>query len=251
MAQRIAFIDTSLVDYQSLVAALHPNIKVVLISPMQDGWRQVADALARFGYRNAGKIDAGSIDAIDIISHGAPGSVILGSGVLNASTLPAYAATLAEIGRYLSADADILLYGCDVGAGSAGTALLNQLAAITGANIAASADITGAAAMGGNWQLEASAGVVNTAALQVPAYPSILALNIAPLVNEFQVNSTTLSDQQRPSITGLTDGGYVVSWMSLGQDGSGWGIYAQRYNANGNALGLDLRTSSSPHSRHW
>ena len=71
MAQRIAFIDTSLVDYQSLVAALHPGIKVVLISPMQDGWRQVANSLARFGYRNAGKIDGGSIDAIDIISHGA------------------------------------------------------------------------------------------------------------------------------------------------------------------------------------
>ena len=104
MKQRIAFIDTSLVDYQSLVAALHPGIKVVLISPMQDGWRQVANALARFSDRHAGRNDGSSIDAIDIISHGAPGSVILGSSMLNASTLPAYAATLAEIGRYLTTD---------------------------------------------------------------------------------------------------------------------------------------------------
>ena len=34
MAQRIAFVDTSLVDYQLLVAALHPGIQVVFISPM-------------------------------------------------------------------------------------------------------------------------------------------------------------------------------------------------------------------------
>ena len=170
---------------------------------------------------------------------------MLGSGVLNVSTLPAYADTLAEIGRYLSADADILLYGCDVGAGSAGTVLLDQLAAITGANIAASTDITGAAAMGGNWLLDASAGFVNTTALQVPAYSGILALSIAPLVNEFQVNTTTLSDQYYPSITGLTDGGYVVSWMSLNQDGSGWGIYAQRYNASGAAMGGEVQVNTT------
>ena len=104
MKQRIAFIDTSLVDYQSLVAALHTSINVVLISPMQDGWRQVANSLAKFSARHAGRNDGSSIDAIDIISHGAPGSVILGSSMLNASTLPAYAATLAEIGRYLTTD---------------------------------------------------------------------------------------------------------------------------------------------------
>ena len=69
----------------------------------------------------------------------------------------------------------MLIYGCDVGAGSAGYALLDQLAAITGANIAASTNITGDAAMGGNWLLDASAGFVNTPALQVPAYSGILA----------------------------------------------------------------------------
>jgi hypothetical protein len=34
---------------------------------------------------------------------------------------------------------------------------------------------------------------------------------------EVQVNTTILGAQQLPSITGLMDGGYVVSWMSMGQ----------------------------------
>ena len=62
---------------------------------------------------------------------------------------------------------------------------------------------------------------------------------------ELRVNSTTASAQDYPSVTGLADGGYVVSWMSLQQDGSGWGIYAQRYGANGAALGGELRVNST------
>jgi hypothetical protein len=55
--------------------------------------------------------------------------------------------------------------------------------------------------------------------------------------NEFRVNTTMASDQEYPAITALSDGGYVVTWMSSGQDGSGWGIYAQRYNNLGATVG--------------
>ena len=33
-----------------------------------------------------------------------------------------------------------------------------------------------------------------------------------------------------------TDGSYVVVWSSDGQDASGWGVYAQRFDSSGNAL---------------
>jgi len=55
--------------------------------------------------------------------------------------------------------------------------------------------------------------------------------------DEFQVNTTTLYNQSYPSVTALNDGGFVVTWQSDGQDGSGVGIYAQRYDVNGNRLG--------------
>ncbi|MGH3802051.1 MAG: putative Ig domain-containing protein, partial [Pseudonocardiaceae bacterium] len=62
---------------------------------------------------------------------------------------------------------------------------------------------------------------------------------------ELRVNSTTASGQDYPSITGLADGGYVVSWMSHQQDGSGWGIYAQRYGADGAPLGGEVEVNST------
>ncbi|MBS0423307.1 MAG: putative Ig domain-containing protein [Proteobacteria bacterium] len=53
---------------------------------------------------------------------------------------------------------------------------------------------------------------------------------------EFRVNTTTASDQLSSSITALSDGGFVVSWESSAQDGSFSGIYAQRYDANGDPV---------------
>lgn len=61
---------------------------------------------------------------------------------------------------------------------------------------------------------------------------------------EFQVNTYTTSDQTAPSITALADGGFVVSWSSLGQDSDGWGISAQRYDANGEAKGAELQVNN-------
>lgn len=54
-----------------------------------------------------------------------------------------------------------------------------------------------------------------------------------PQGSEFRVNTTTTSDQNRPSIGVAEDGDFVIAWMSSGQDGSGEGIYAQRYDADG------------------
>ncbi len=51
----------------------------------------------------------------------------------------------------------------------------------------------------------------------------------AKLGNEFLVNSTTIGDQQSPSVAMGNDGRFVIGWQSDNQDGSEWGIYAQRY----------------------
>lgn len=62
--------------------------------------------------------------------------------------------------------------------------------------------------------------------------------------NEFRVNTTTASQQLDPVIAGLADGGFVVSWASNLQDGSGYGIYAQRYDANGVAQGGEFAVNT-------
>ncbi len=59
---------------------------------------------------------------------------------------------------------------------------------------------------------------------------------------EFLVNTVTSSNQSSPAIAMDADGGFVVTWQSFVQDGSGYGIYAQRYN---NAAGFPRATSSA------
>jgi hypothetical protein len=61
---------------------------------------------------------------------------------------------------------------------------------------------------------------------------------------EFRVNSTTAGSQEIPSVAVDSEGGFVVAWQSNGQDGSGYGIYAQRYNAAGAAAGGEFRVNS-------
>jgi Ca2+-binding RTX toxin-like protein len=58
-----------------------------------------------------------------------------------------------------------------------------------------------------------------------------------PVGGEVLVNSATDNQQQAPTVTGLADGGWVVTWTSNLQDGDSWGIYQQRYGSDGAPVG--------------
>ncbi|MGD9646608.1 MAG: PKD domain-containing protein, partial [Pirellulales bacterium] len=55
----------------------------------------------------------------------------------------------------------------------------------------------------------------------------------SPGVTEFRVNVATAGDQFEPAVAMDAAGNFVVVWTSDGQDGSGDGVYARRYNAAG------------------
>ncbi len=71
---------------------------------------------------------------------------------------------------------------------------------------------------------------------------------IAPFT-DIRVNTTTASAQWKPAITTLADGGYVITWYSYdalgGGDSDSDGIYAQRYDAAGNAVGGEMRINTT------
>ncbi|QGZ39003.1 uncharacterized protein DUF4214 [Pseudoduganella flava] len=150
----IVFIDPGIANYQALLASLDPSAEVHLIDS-RDGLAQIAATLA----------GRSGIDAVHVLSHGTAGTLQLGALALTAQVLEERSADVAAIRAALSADADLLLYGCDAGAGSAGAALVDTLARLTGADVAASTGLTGAAAAGGDWVLERSSGTIETAAL--------------------------------------------------------------------------------------
>lgn len=148
-AGQIAFVDTAVADYQTLLNGLDPNVEVVLIHG-GNGLQQMADTLAgRQG-----------LDAVYVISHGSAGQLRLGDSRLDATNLSQYQAQLAAVGGAVTDEGDLLLYGCEIASGAGGVALIEGLAQATGADVAASDDLTGAAALGGDWELEIAQGSI-------------------------------------------------------------------------------------------
>lgn len=62
---------------------------------------------------------------------------------------------------------------------------------------------------------------------------------------EFQVNTYVEGRQDSPSIAALSDGGFVVSWNSVGQDGSNYGVYAQKFTSAGAKDGSETRLAEN------
>ena len=64
---------------------------------------------------------------------------------------------------------------------------------------------------------------------------------------EFQVNTYTTSDQGQPTVTSDAQGNFVVAWASQGSsatDASAYSTQAQRYRADGAALGGQFQVNS-------
>ncbi len=160
----IVFILNNVEDFQVLLSGIEPSMEVHVLDAAHDGLAQMAQILAgRHG-----------IDAIQIISHGSTGAIQLGAMTLNMQNLPERAADLAIVSAALNENADILLYGCNVSTGSDGAAFISALAQSTHADVAASSNLTGAAAYGGDWVLESASGHIETASLQFAGYQQVL-----------------------------------------------------------------------------
>ncbi len=71
------------------------------------------------------------------------------------------------------------------------------------------------------------------------------AAQLVPVGTEFQVNSYTASYQFRPAVAAGADGAFVVAWITLvDQDGSSYGVFGQRYDSAGQAVGTEFQVNS-------
>lgn len=67
----------------------------------------------------------------------------------------------------------------------------------------------------------------------------------AAIGSEQLVNTTTAKNQSNPSIAQIASNQYVVVWDSEDQDGSGLGIYGQRFTLYGTKHGPEFRINST------
>lgn len=145
---QIVFVDGNVDDVQQLIDGIDPAFEVHVVEPGVDGVAFMASVVeGRSG-----------IDAIHVMSHGDEGEFQLGSSFIDQENIEGqYADELASIGDALAENADFLVYGCDFGADVDAVA---ALAAATGADVAASDDLTGHASRGADWDLEVQTGSI-------------------------------------------------------------------------------------------
>ena len=147
----IAFIANGINEVDVLPRGLKAD-RVVLLTDPTDGVGEITQILSTYQ----------DLENIHILSHGHNSSVQLGNSFLNQASLSAYQNDLKLWGEALTSDGDLLFYGCNLAADADGLAFVEKISQLTQADVAASDDLTGNAALGGDWQLEVSVGEIAT-----------------------------------------------------------------------------------------
>ncbi|MEG5031952.1 DUF4347 domain-containing protein, partial [Microcoleus sp. AT3-D2] len=218
--KNVLFLDARVENFDSLARGATADTEVFVLDSTRDGVEQITRIL----------VNCSDLDSLQIVSHGREAGVQLGSIELCSDNLETYSHLLQQWGKALSERGNILLFGCSVAAGESGEAFVRRLSLMVGADIAASDNLTGSTALGGDWELKfAIGGIKRSIAIEkevLEAYPYAL----GTLVNETFKNSTvrgpwiyggnngalfnptsgvTAANQRIPGITGGTVSGVL------------------------------------------
>jgi len=143
--ESITLVDSSLVDV--VPREEFQGSKVVVIDGASDAIRQISEGLR----------SARDVSTVRIISHGAGGSIWFGKQKIDSACLSSRSGEIASWADSLAPCADLLLYGCSIAETSEGVAFVTRMARLTGADVAASDDITGD---NGDLDLEVTTGKI-------------------------------------------------------------------------------------------
>jgi hypothetical protein len=196
----VIFAFNNVAGWQDIVAAAPASARIEVIDAKEDGLARMAEVLGTMS----------NVDSVHIIGHGDAGEINLGSINLDAESVAQYADELHRIGESLSANADMLFYGCESGAGGSGAALAQALAEATGADVALSNDPTGAKTFGGDWDLEIRVGQVETASLDATNWGGLLAQTTATI----DVDSSGNSANAAAGTAAISSDGRFVAFTS-------------------------------------
>ena len=191
--RELIFVDTSTPDYEILIDHIvsgsddQNQYEIVLIDSESDGLDTITSTLAS---RN-------DLSAVHVISHGSEGNIELGSTNLTNETLAQRAGDVAGWADAFSESGDLLIYGCDLAASESGQDLVNDLAMLTRAEVAASDDLTGSAVLGGDWELEYRTGLIEAdtvLAIDAPNnWAGTLAIGVADDSSGTILNTTSIT----------------------------------------------------------
>ncbi|MDB9493256.1 CHAT domain-containing protein [Spirulina subsalsa CS-330] len=148
------FIDRRVDNPEQLLYGTAAGTIAQIIERDENGVTAIAEELAVI--RDA----VGPVESVAVVAEGNAGNIWLGNQWVNSAAIARHPTDLAAWGDSLTASADLLLYSCFTALGAVGEAFVTQLAQTTGANVAASTNITGSATVNGDWTLEAQTGTL-------------------------------------------------------------------------------------------
>ena len=148
----LVFIDSNVEGGYDLISQKNDNTEVIILDPNRDGIQQISEVL----------VSEAEVSSIHLVSHGQPGKINLGNAELSLDTWDTYQDRLQNWSDALTETADIIVYGCNVGANNSGRDLIDAMAEVTMADVAASDDLTGSDALGGDWEWEVNTGEIES-----------------------------------------------------------------------------------------
>ncbi len=131
------------------------NAEVVILDADRDGLTQITEALSL----------RGPVRALHLVAHGSAGKLLLAGQTIDHEQLEQRSTLLHSWRDHLTDKADVFVYGCATGAGNDGDRWMQALAKSTGADIAASDDLTGSRRNHADWVLEKQLGQIEHATL--------------------------------------------------------------------------------------
>ncbi len=216
--KEVLFVDKSVDGFEKLVAEFMEgrDIDLFFLNQETSGFTQIANHLS----------GRSEIQAIHIVSHANDAQLNLGGSVIQRGQLSTtHGSDLIRIGQALSETGDILIYGCDLAASLEGEAFIQELSQLTNADVAASSDLTGAQAAGGDWDLETHVGKVDAQSLASVSFQGTLLETDAGFV----VGTASFAGMNEVAVTPLSQGGTSSR------------TYANAATADNGAITIDLR----------
>ncbi|MGG6294155.1 DUF4347 domain-containing protein [Leptolyngbya sp. AN02str] len=216
-APSLLFIDSRVDHYQSLIAGVAAGTQVYVLTPEHDAIAQITQALQ----------NQSGIGSIHIVSHGVDGGLQVGRDWLTGRNLDSYAPQLQQWSQALTHDADILLYGCNVAATEQGKSFVAALSQLTGADVAASENLTGSATHNGDWVLEFATGAIAADSPLALSATEAYRHTLSVVINEWSHGNGGLREWVELLVTETTD---LRGWTFI--DGNAASPYFTFANVN-------------------
>jgi hypothetical protein len=195
--------DTTAAIYDALTAACQAVVRL-------DENQSIQDLVQTLGAQPS----MAGLNSLHIYSHGQNGAFWIGGDRVDADLLTGQRDTFNELGSLLDEHGDLLIYGCDVGSGDTGMSFLRELAQATGADIAASSDLTGS---DGDWDLETRIGLIAPRDAQLVRQLAAITGNLAISPGNLVTNASYIDGNGDQVTIELSGPGAFRLWLAGGR----------------------------------